>query len=818
MPKRVSKRDSSFSLQADIRQKGHMLQIRNARGEIEGTPFRLSLDLQPLASGDAADRDDGGPPALQPISYRPEDTPTALALSANLETDVLDFSALSGQPTTAADLRRWISSQLGLARQTAGETPKDLPLSRRMDWLVAALGPQVKQVTFGLSAGTVRVSDFSGLDLDVRVNWRSGRVLVRRLSFAGGEGLRFSASGETVANGAKGVQQGRVKATLKAQTGPDLKSAARLLGMFEAELRDTDNVERILPLHLAIAAELRPAVSGGEAPLDLVVDGGLGTSHLKLTANLFGRRPETEAAADWRSRRISAVMNLDNEEGAVLLRQLFPQMAGTPLVDIAAGRGYLQITASGRPAEAMRTHADLKTKALRARVSGDAILGDGGNLNFTGRLGLTGDRAAVLYSLTGARSAPGRGAGPLALAADFKKSAQAYRFENIEGRIAEHTVKGEGSLNVGETGPVQIAGVASLSEINLPALLDGMVAWDENAVRPVVAADSTEAQVWPRRPVNLALFDAFRGQVKLLTPDLRLAEGIGAGAGSVKLTFAQDSVKLDIDSEELFAGKLALDALLKRVGPRIDLTGGLKLTGARLETLPGAENPGRSEPLPLAHGTFDLTADFSGSGVTPDGIIADLAGTGSAKFSAGAIHRFSTDAARTSLADVNSGAAKPTEFGERFLARLHSEDLIFPKQTLPFTISNGTVDFGKVRIADETGVVDIRSFLSLRSLLLDSEWQLLTSQNNRRGAQKLPPVKLVFAGPLADFGRLAPKFDTAPLERFLQVRKLKKDVERLEKLQRQIQDLKREKQQMKDDAGALQNWTTDVSPEPVPAP
>ena len=838
--KRLSKRPHRFAFRADVTQSADRVMIANGRGEIGGAPFRLDLTYYRDAHGrSAAPVTPSQPDGWRMVGGKEQQKSSAETIGPNrprlqlrLHLSSLNLEKLAGGTVTTADLRNWVlsatrlrqSEQEGrgkvgreaadrtkITKTVEGSGQGQSPLAKRMAWLAQLSGLAHTNIDLDLTAARFQLSDFRGIDLILRLSMAKHSYRVVQLAFQshGALALSVAATGQRLAR-----PKLNFTAQLQAQYQADLADGLKLLGL--SSPLEASQVEKFLPLRLAIDGHLGGAgtkARGGGYGSRLSIDGGLNKSHFKLdvrseNANLF--------SGHWRQKPLVLTAALDNASGADLLQQLFPRLTGVPLQRLARAPGYVQITASGIPAQSMQAHGDLKTHISQARVSGRASLSEDG-LSFTGRASLTGTDTALLYGLVGATPPPTLPETGFAFAGDLQKAGPRYGFTKIDGRIGQTRISGQTELNLGANGPVQLALEATAETVVLPDLLAGLVAWQAPPIASALGSAATASR-WPAHPVNLAMFNRFEGSVKLTTPALLLAPELTAKAAVLEAKLSKGKIALQVSAADFFDGKLQLAAELTRRGQQVELAGRLRLDEARLEALPGGGLiPGSAETRPLATGNFALNADFAATGVSPNGLAAELNGAGRLVLSPGAIHRFSTAAARTALQDINSGKAQPTEFGGRFRARLHSEDLIFARQQIPFTISGGVIRFDPITLRDETGRVTITSYISLPTLYLDSEWRLQTGASPAApSAQALPPVKIVFAGPLADFGRIEPVVDTRPLERFLQVVKLKKDVEKLEQLEQQIEQLKEQKKQLREEAEqrALQNWSTEVSPAP----
>ena len=109
------------------------------------------------------------------------------------------------------------------------------------------------------------------------------------------------------------------------------------------------------------------------------------------------------------------------------------------------------------------------------------------------------------------------------------------------------------------------------------------------------------------------------------------------------------------------------------------------------------------------------------------------------------------------------------------------------------------------------------AIVDLIALRLDSEWMLepkpLKPSQQSPKTHTLPPVSVVFSGPLAEIASLEPRIAADRLEQELTIRRAERDVEMLEKLKL------REERQLETEPvpQRLQPTSIPVQPQPPPA-
>jgi hypothetical protein len=204
----------------------------------------------------------------------------------------------------------------------------------------------------------------------------------------------------------------------------------------------------------------------------------------------------------------------------------------------------------------------------------------------------------------------------------------------------------------------------------------------------------------------------------------------------------------------------------------------VKASGLRLEQVTGTKKGDA-----LVNAPTDLTIYLKGEGLTPRGLASGLSGRGKLELGAGKINGFSLGAAHAAASSAqlekSEAGVDEAELGRRVAENLKNSEMSFSPINAPFTVSNGILEFDKIALSDADGRVTVASYLQLSSLELDSEWALQAAESTN-GAK--PRVSLVFSGALKDIGKLQPRIDTTGLARYVTIRKMEKDVERLEKL------------------------------------
>jgi hypothetical protein len=110
------------------------------------------------------------------------------------------------------------------------------------------------------------------------------------------------------------------------------------------------------------------------------------------------------------------------------------------------------------------------------------------------------------------------------------------------------------------------------------------------------------------------------------------------------------------------------------------------------------------------------------------------------------------------------------------------------KIAIPVEIGDGAMKLGSVKIESAEGRSTFATAIELSSMKIDSEWQIepkVVKPTNPTGERVLlPAVTVVYVGKLSEIASLEPVVTTGALERELQVRKMERDVDELERLRK----------------------------------
>ncbi len=454
----------------------------------------------------------------------------------------------------------------------------------------------------------------------------------------------------------------------------------------------------------------------------------------------------------------SLSVTASNDDGGRLLA-----LYGLPVLPVKADRKLeTDFSARGDFSKGVEVSASFRSDSDTASFSGTATA-DGDSVSAKGKLELD---AADLepWMISAGFAYPGMGIGlPVSLESTVELNKGDLKLGGLKGKIVDDAVAGDLTASL-ENGIPKISGTAAFDSLAMEPLAMALFGDD---------AFEADPDAWPEKafsvnPLVPALLDL---QVKA-----KSVEGGLAG-------FASDAdFHLRLDDGGLlitdFTGTYAGGALSGRLDAKNN--GGTGLVGTQVK-LEGAD---ATVLLPQAglSGKIDLGGSFTASGKTIEGLVATLAGTGTA-----AIHNMSVEGLNTgAFGAIIENADKFGRDVEKadvagFAIPLVSDGTFSAKALeFPFTITSGVMRTAPLTVSDPQAELE----LELRADLPESSAKIDGNLTYDAGKEKLvgsdPVVRFSASGPIPD---LAASYDVTGLKQFLVQRALEHEQDRVERMQ-----------------------------------
>ncbi|MGE0612592.1 MAG: AsmA family protein, partial [Hyphomicrobiales bacterium] len=614
-----------------------------------------------------------------------------------------------------------------------------------------------------LGVGSVSLPGLGAGALEADVTAKDGSVRIDKFSFASSGGLTLKAAGRLADLG--GHAGGDMSVTMDAGNAEAFKLLAGLFDLPEPVARNDARAKRLSPASLKLDVKSRPDNKG----LDGTLRGTLAQSRVEAHFDFDG------ALADSAGARLSLEGKLDNPKGRELLGQLFPSVGtaeGYP-----QGEGSASIAVSGVPRTGIDTSVSVSGAGVDIRIKGRAAFPEDG-ASFEGDAEVKAGDAVLLAGLAG-RPADSRGGGNAFHAkGSVTLKNKLYRVASLTGEAGGAPFTGRGELDLSGAAP-RFSGSIKAREASLPLLLSPVLSDQVQQEAPAVRSVRPGASVWPERGFETELIESASGDFSLEAGRLRLLGAMVLKDATLKAELSGGELSVTEVRGGLYGGSFSGSTRLGKRGGGMAFEANAKATGLSV-----GEIVKDVRGKPLAQGKAELSLSVNGEGLTPNGIAAGLGGQGKLSVSAGRIMRLAPGAPRSVVAAASRTPREQQPSGDK-LASLAFEalargDLAFSGVEVPFVVRNGVVRFDKTELAGKDGWASVASFLELSSLRLDSEWVVSAVKPDTEGAE--PQIALAFVGPVEDLGRISPDMEVEPLERFVTIARMEKDVETLEKL------------------------------------
>ncbi len=716
----------AFSLSAAAKVGGANLELKGASGEVSGTKFSGSLRY---AGGDRR------------------------VIDLALDSDKLDLREVLGEEFAWSS---WVPSS-GTSEE-ATETEQTLFGSLKDD-----------EIRAQLRIGELLLPKIPQGKLDARLTLAKDALSVESLDFASAGAVTLSGRGRL--DGLSETPSGQVDFSFRAANAESLKAAAALLGLGQSE-GDSKQIAILAPLD--IRGSISAARQGNSTDASAELAGTASGSAVSIKAKMKG---EIAKLAD---AEIALDGSVEGDRPQALLGVLFPGLAQAQLTRVGAGSGKLTFKVGGVPSNRMSGAAELATASMHARFEGEGSLKSDG-LALTGRTSAKSENAALPLLLIGLHASPSAGQSPLEVETEIVKTGPRIELKGLKGKVAGQDFAAEAHFDVGGE-KTRFAFDGKAASASLPALLGALVEWErapgaENLLGSIAAQGASD--VWPARAFALDSLTTSEGEFKLKAGRLSIGEPFQIDGAELLARVDAEGLTISELKGSLFGGNLSASGILMPRGAGAELKVKIGLEAATLENA--------SQALAgsvLAKGPFSLTLDLSGEGLSPPGIVAGLSGEGKLALQPGSVNALSPEPLRRVAAEAarirKSGLDKDQIAARTNALRdaLKRGTYAYEAAELPLKVQNGTLRFEPAPLVNQRAETTVNGFVELASLKIDSEWVM---RLNGQEAD-VPPVSLVFAGPLTNVPAISPAIDTAPIETFLTVRRMQDDVERLERL------------------------------------
>ncbi len=613
----------------------------------------------------------------------------------------------------------------------------------------------------------LQLPDFEARNVRSAFRYENGTFDIKELNLATTDGLKVKADGRITGFDAK--PNGSLNLTIDAPSTQSVTNLAQLGGFDSVSPGARRRIDALAPFRLSGTLD---AVAR-ESLIKLKLAGNAAGSELTLTGRLEGELSALRTA------RVDVNGLIANADGRRLIAQLAPEV---PLNDAGnqTGAGFLKVSALGAMKSGLVSKIELQTPQARGEFEGQISPLEEPAWGFSGDLNLRAAHAATALSML--RLSPGGApvTGAIDLRASVSKKASAFKIAGLSLQIGGETVRGTADLDLSGERPSAKIDI-NAAAVSLPKIAAYLVDWDRQDLTSQIAKiASGGGDVWPNQAFALAALQAGDGTLKLKAQSIAFSDSLKVSDGQIEASLQAGSLKVSRFGGKLYGGTLSASGNLKALQGRADFDA--KLTAGDFNLSALSRGQGGNE---LAKGTADLDLSLEGQGFSPRGLISVISGSGTLKLSGGTLYGLSP-AVLEHVAATYLTQEIPDK--DRLAAKLDRDlrqgSLRYGPISTPVAVKDGVLRVSQATFKGQDYRADADTSIDLGSLRLDSEWQITNTRKTSDG-QSLPPVRLVFAGPLEQLSALKPMLYADEFERFVTIKRMDQDMDRLEKLDHQ---------------------------------
>ena len=697
----------------------------------------------------------------------------------------------SGRPALVAtiDADRLALEKFGENLLTPARIATYLGLSAAGDDASAATTWQ-RDTDIVLSLRSGHISDGSSTFKDVDVNFKRTADVVdlKKFNLTWQPGLKLALAGKLAppAKQSAGKLTGLVTVTNDA-------AGARL-----AELLSLASTTKITPRWLAGLTPLRVAidaslgVTGGAAAAagqtinHLVADGTLGDDRIRIDARTFGH------VSNWHRQSAEIQTRISGRDALTTTRWLLGKPLGAPVIaaELRAAASDTQqpativMTAAGTPDKTMKTYVHIAAgKVLDADFSGDFGFA-AGKPSWSGHIDIRQTTAKNLALLVWPSLRDHVANAPMRGRIMVRNTANGYQFEPQPLHIGTTRLTGKLDLAARAELP-RLSGTVALSDASLPRLA-GLLMRAAPARRQRDATQpDVDDTVWPDTPFDFAHLGAIDAGLDITVKSLALTAP-GSPLSDAVFRVALTPAQITISNFSARSGGATFKGNVEFEKSQAGVSVSAKLAGSNIALRQWAPELARTNRLA---GTADIDVTVAGKALSPRSLSSALDGKGVIRLSEVRVPGVTTETITAVARKVIEGELLTEALGGQVkqLATEGSVDLGGP--VLKVRIANGTLALPAVIFEQDAGGLRNQTFIDLPRLRIDSEWTVTPEPQprpDRPGEMvALPPVTVVYAGTIAEIGRIDAKINLGDLERELIVRKMESNVARLERLRRE---------------------------------
>ena len=608
-----------------------------------------------------------------------------------------------------------------------------------------------RNVALVLDVGKATLAGVEARKIDARLTLDAGTLHVDRFSVGDLGGAALNVGGRV--DELSSQPRGRLTLDVDATT---LAGLVGVVGRFAPRVSASLQLfaDRLAPakVHGVLMVERRE-VAGAVATLDF--GGDLGAMRLALHGEAAGEPAQPEAAVVHLESRLTA----DDGEALVRLLHLDHVVAVDQLP------GQMIVSASGPLGGDVHVNSLATAGGFSAAATG--LLRLSGEQAPWGDLQLkasAADLQPLRRAMTGQPGQPGA-AVPITASATVAVAGARLSFQDLAVSAAKSSLHGR--LAVRLSNPVAIDGDVAADDVDaaaVTAMLLGLPSAAPGAGRP-----------WSSQPIGAGAFGAWSGDVAFMFDRAALLPTLVARnlKGAVRLEPSQITVR-DIDGS-LAGGRLSADFTFHRDSEKLAAQGRLELTGANAAMTTGLNKN-------VVDGLLALKLQADGAGLSPDGLIGALHGSGTIALTNAQFMGMDPAAFEAAIVNADrSGSIDAPKIAAVVGAAMEKGRLIVAQGDADVTIAAGRIRLANATLRAQGGAaLSLDGALDLDTAAIDASMTLVGPPAANALIPARPELAVSVKGPLAAPER---RLDLSALVGWLTMRATEQQTRRLESIE-----------------------------------
>ena len=703
----------------------------------------------------------------------------------------------------------------------------------QLQWLVErTAADRGSSLSLALKAGQLRLPGQDLFDLGAHLEADSGTLKVHGLDATTGDGAGLSLKGRFDRRRNPGVSHSFVivgaelSGAISATTAEGLLRVASLFGLPESGWADTTSNLPILPLRLAgtlhwnqpgspraltitsdgmaadvaVTANVHLAENGsdwGRHPFDLTLklvssnNGSIAEIAEAMVYEWWEEQQSTRQSRTETRRSQRAARNAKTSQGAGIgQNQIVLHLTGVAAEDLHVtldsrlNGSHTIFSGSMRPLEPERV---IKGRLSVQASTAVAMKGGARPLFFLPQI--------PLDTLT---------AVPLNGSAEVRLTSSTTSLENLSFTVGSVTASGRIVITSTVSADKQalgtsLAGALHLTRLDTGALLTGVLSRPDSTSNSAVDGISIalgRSGAWSGQPFDFGALSGFDARLTLTADTIALPGAIAGRNARAVLLSNPDTLELKSVSANGMGGTFSGSVRLQRARSGAELVADVSLDKGDLEQLGG-------------QGTVAGRIQLSGAGISPAALVANLAGAGLVTIENGTATA-ALGASQLKALIASSLEREPDQVAsslvEGLSAALAAEAIGLGRRQLALSADRGVLRTEPTSTTTRDGRTSLSGSLDLSTMTLHSVWQVESAMPPspavsiplppglppiplpaQRPKPPLPMVTVTVSEPLAGLGRSdsdrrTRHINSEALQRELMVRKIERDLERLERI------------------------------------